>query len=643
MDASGKIRQPAAVNWIGTLATRGSVLAGMLAMAACGGSSAPPGSSMATTGHAITGRVMGGQQAVANSQITIFLAGSGGYGANGSQLVSTTTGADGTFSFDPSSFTCPNPDVPVYAVASQGAPGGVGSNNPSLKLSAALGTCGALATTFLNINEVTTVASVWALSQFLDSTGAALGAPSTNLTGLANAAATVANLADVSAGQAATAMVSGATGNPPAAAVNTLANILSHCVNSDGDTAAGSVCQLLFSAATLPGAASAPADTLQAALSIARNPGNNVATLFGLTSAGDPFQAPQPLAAAPSDWTLAIQLTDTAFNPVNAMAIDAAGNVWITAVSGQLQAIQSNGVPLPGSPFSGGGLASFIPLALTIDLNGNIWVGTNVALGQALAVFNSAGQPISGSPFTAPALESGVGPMVADSLGNLWVINAAGRGTVTEFSPSGGSFTSTNQTLAASEVFAPTGIAFDTAGDLWTSYGGEAAAAQAAAGAAVPGSPYTLTTSANGVILPATDGSVWVLESQNPGLTHLTPDTTTGGFSPNFVSISPVMSTFPSEGAIDGAGNIWLVSGPDSSGDTSLYELNSSGVPVAQSGFQNGQLRTSLGMAIDSSGNIWIGGTQYPNAGVAGGVGLVEVVGAAAPVKTPVIGAAQLP
>src|SRR5262249_51458954 len=145
-------------------------------------------------------------------------------------------------------------DTPVYIV-SLGGDAGNGPNS-AIGLSAGIASCSSLQNNsfFVNIDEVTTVASVWALSQFLDtSTGLLLSSPPSG-PGLENAALTIANLADTTTGLAATALVAGAAGPPPTATVNTLANILASCVNA---SSTATQCSTLFSNATPPGTGAA--------------------------------------------------------------------------------------------------------------------------------------------------------------------------------------------------------------------------------------------------------------------------------------------------------------------------------------------------------------------------------------------------
>ena len=85
------------------------------------------------------------------------------------------------------------PDAPVYLVATGGNPG-LSASNPNLAEMAALGSCATLkanaSTTFIQMNELTTVGAVYALAPFM--TGlASLGTSATNSPGLSFAFADV--------------------------------------------------------------------------------------------------------------------------------------------------------------------------------------------------------------------------------------------------------------------------------------------------------------------------------------------------------------------------------------------------------------------------------------------------------------------
>ena len=89
----------------------------------------------------------------------------------------------------------------------------------------------------------------------------------------------------------------------PSTKLNTLADILSSCINSSGGTAGDlSSCGNLFSAATATGGS--PTDTVGALLEIAQHPTNNVTPIYDLSPSNGPFEP--TLTSAPADWTLAV-------------------------------------------------------------------------------------------------------------------------------------------------------------------------------------------------------------------------------------------------------------------------------------------------------------------------------------------------
>ena len=259
----------------------------------------------------IRGVVHGGQQPVVGAMIQLYAAGTTGYGSSATPLLTSAVTTDETGSFSiTGDYTCPSSTSQLYIVATGGNPGlAPGTNNAALALMEALGPCslhGSQYTlnpnSFISINEVTTVASVYALAAFMGSDATHLGTSSTNAIGLANSFSLVNNLVNVATGTALAATPAG-NGTAPQATINTLGNIMAACVNSDGT---GTACAALAAAAT-PSGGTAPTDTIQGILNVARNPANNVSALYGLVTATPPFQP--ALAAAPNDWVVSVTYT----------------------------------------------------------------------------------------------------------------------------------------------------------------------------------------------------------------------------------------------------------------------------------------------------------------------------------------------
>ena len=317
----------------------------------------------------ITGSVHGGQQPITGAVIQLYAASTAGYSAAATPLltVPVVTTFGGNFSIT-NDYTCPSSTTQVYLTATGGNPGlGTGVLNPQSALIAALGSCGNLsASTFIVINEVTTVAAVWALAPFMtDITH--VGTSATNVIGLQNAFVSAAQLADISHGTAPGALPVNAIG--PVYATNTLANILSACVNSSGGTAGDTTnCGKLLSYAT-PAGATAPTNTVTAAVNLAQHPGLNVAKLFALSSASPAFLP--AYATAPNDLTLGIAypgLSPT-YNARH-LAVDNAQNVWFITNSG-IAYISNDGSTLTSvyKP------ASLSPFSIAIDPGGFLWIG----------------------------------------------------------------------------------------------------------------------------------------------------------------------------------------------------------------------------------------------------------------------------
>lgn len=394
-------------------------------LSGCAVETAPSTNQPLTTHLSVQGAVHGGQQPISGAALGLYAGSISGYGSAVQNLLTTpvSTNAAGAFNIS-GDYAC-TAGQQMYLVATGGNTGtGVNANSAIL---AALGDCGQLtSSTYINANEVTTVASVFALAPFMSS-ATALGTSSTNVAGLTRAFASVHKLVNIATGSApGDTLPAGATA--PTAEINTLANLIAACINTTGDTGSGTLCHQLFMLVT-PSGGTAPTDTIGAALAIAKNPTLNVAALFNLAPASNPFQP--TLANSPLDWTLAINYTGS-FNKPATTTVDSSGNIWV-ANSGNntVEVLTQSGSPAVSTPFSGNGLAT--PVAVAIDANGNGWLANST--GATLSAFTVAGAPVSGSPFIPNGLTDPLA-LAFDSTGDIWIASS-GNDSVLELSSSG--------------------------------------------------------------------------------------------------------------------------------------------------------------------------------------------------------------
>ena len=276
----------------------------------------------------VSGAVFGGQNPVSGSLIQLYSVGTTGDGLAAARLISATlTTSDGTglpnsnanagnatnslpagsFTIT-GDFTCPLATTEVYLVATGGNPGlGLG-NNANLALMAALGPCGDLSSsTYIAINELTTVGAAAALSNFMNGY-ASVGSGSSDAAQLQTAFLTANEYTNTTNGAAPGATLP-AFFSASSTALQTLADIVASCVNSAGGVAGDpSTCGQLFGFATLSGG-TAPTDTVGAILNILKQPTVNVSQLFALVPAQPPFTS--TLSSAPASWALPITSNTT--------------------------------------------------------------------------------------------------------------------------------------------------------------------------------------------------------------------------------------------------------------------------------------------------------------------------------------------
>jgi hypothetical protein len=284
-----------------------AVLCALFLLIGCG-SSGPGTPTQTQIGSSkASGSVHGGQQPVVGASIQLYTVGTTADGSAATPLLTSTvtSGPDGTFTIT-GLYSCTNA-TQVYIVATGGNPG-LSTTNPNIALMAALGPCSSLtSTTFININELTTVAAVAALAPFMTS-ATAIGSSAADAASLANAFTLAGEYVNTTTGTAPGDNVpSGYT--VPTTLLNTLADIISACINSTGGVAGdGSLCGQLFTLTTVS-PNPAPTNTIQAMLNLAYNPTLNTSALYALTPPTPPFQP--TLTSAPGNFLVSLQGAST--------------------------------------------------------------------------------------------------------------------------------------------------------------------------------------------------------------------------------------------------------------------------------------------------------------------------------------------
>lgn len=586
---------------------------------------------------------------MSGASIQLYAAGTSGYGSGATALLTTTVSTDASGAFTiTGDYTCPTSTSQLYIVATGGNPGlTAGTNNPALALMAALGPCSLYngqytlnPSSFISINEATTVASVYALRGFMMTGSSQIGSSSANAsTGLANAFQTVNNFVSTTSG-AVLATTPAGNGTVPQAAIDSLANSIATCVNSDGT---GSPCASLFTAAT-PSGGTAPTDTIQALFDIASNPVHNAAALYALAQPTPPFQP--TLSGAPNDWSLPIVYLVNTNAPVDSLAIDSTGNVWTanSIFNGpySVNKVASTGAVLSGANgYSVGSLV--LPNSIAIDPTGNAWVtGTG-----AVIKLSSSGALLSGaSGYTGGGLNH-PSSIAIDGQGSAWVLDS---GAVIKLS-STGSILSGATGWSTGSSSSPAGIGMDGAGNAWAPNGFAQTIVEFANDGTVLSGPNGFATPGVNPLQVQFDstGDVWVSSFQNGGVP--TSPIVVAELASNGTSISPsggydtcVSRTannntyncfYPNTFglAVDGAGIVWNTLGTlttpfHGGGGIPAYgvtEVSHAGTVLSGLNGITGGLNLGAPMAVDAGGNLWM----------VDGYSLAEYVGLASPLATP--------
>jgi streptogramin lyase len=569
--------------------------------------------------------VHGGQQPVTGAHIYLFAGNPAGYGAPSVSMLDPAqpdvlTDAVGTYVLTDSggnftitgNYTC-TAGQEVYLLALGGNPGlPAGEQNPALALMSAFGACPEGHTNFVStvpfvfIDEVSTVAAAYGLSGYMtDSTHLGYAPTANAIQGLANAFLTVNSLVDPATGVARIQNIEG-NGTVPQAEINSLANLLVNCVNSDGTTG----CDQLFSnAPSLAG--TPPTDTVSAIINIVHNPGANVPALFAASNLTMPYQP--ALAAAPNDWSLAITYDVDGMVGPYFPAIDSAGNIWVpNYVTNSLSQLDPVGRIISGSSgFTGGGLN--LPYAIAIDAHDNAWVvNFGPPNASTISKFSSTGVSLFGSPL---ACDTACFFPAFDAAQNLWI---SGSQRATVLRPDG----SVLKKYATNSFDA--GIAINSAGTGWSI--GQPHLLYQIGLSATLSSTSELTTAAAGSDLTSvaidSNDNVWYASSQNSLL---------GVSDKNGILVSPANGYTggglkgPAQIAIDGSNRVWVANRDGNS----LSVFTNSGAAISPAtGYQAPGLSNPRGLAIDASGNVWL--TNFTANSI------TEFIGIATPSATPI-------
>ena len=582
-------------------------LAMLLSGCAFSGSSTGKAVSGGSTGGQarVSGSVFGGQQPVSLSTIQLYTVGTSALGSASAPLISATvmSNASGSFSITGDySCTGATPGTQVYITATGGNAGS--GSNTSINMMAALGSCATLLaggnSVFININELTTVAAVYALAPFMtDYTH--IGAVGSNPTGLVNAFATAAALVNAGAGQIA-APPAGIT--LPVTRLNTLADILAACINTTGSTS--TQCTTLFST-------TGSTETIGAMLAIAKNPGSAAYTpLYTLANGTSPFMP--TLTAQPNDFTLAINYTGTELQGPYGVAVDAAGNAWVSNEAGaSVVKVPHPAAGFVTSAYTGAGTI-LAPRGVSIDRTGNVWIANTG--GNNVVELSSAGVVLSAAGYTGGGL-SGPVAIANDSAGNAWVANLNGN-SITELgsngTPAAGSPLSGSGALSQ-----PTAIALDSTGRVLVANAGSGAYCTFSSAGVFQSCPN------DGRLLGATgiavNSSTVVMSGSTTG-TAVAGAFTLASNGGTVNAASPIAGgglALPTAVALDGGGRSWFAN------TASISEFAGTTSVSPATGF-NG-INSPGGIAVDASGNVWTANTGDNSVSI--------FVGVATPVGTP--------
>lgn len=533
-----------------------------------------------------------------------------------------TTGTNGTFSLTGDYAAC-TPGEQLYLFVS-GGNAGAGVNS-AIGMMAIIGGCTATypnASTRIAVNEMSTVAAAYSIAGFAsDATHIADDeAIPANLTaaiahnGLVNAFANSANLVNLASATALNT-TPGGNGTIPTTLLNTIASLLANCVQSSGPTSPA--CAALFGFTGTP----VTGNTATAAIFLAQNPagvaGNSISITSLLNSLPQNVAYTPVLITPPNDFTIPIVYAGTGINAPSAVAVDATGNIWVANNgNNSVSEFTSTGAAYTETDYTDPSLSQ--PSSVAIDTNGSVWL-SNFG-GNAITEFTGSGTNYVANSYTDAGLNL-TDNIAVDGNNNVWAANLV-PGSVSKFSGSGTTYTGTDFT----GLNFPMGLAVDASENIWAGATFGNAVTEFSPGNGTYTASQETNTNVNGANAVAVDatGNIWVASSGSNEIAEFS--------GPSAAFITTAFSggglNTPAALAIDGSGNIWLANNSGSS----ISEFSNLGVPLSPAtgftgtnsiaGTTGGPLTGPTGIAIDSSGNVWVSDASNT---------AVEFIGAATP------------
>jgi hypothetical protein len=606
--------------------------------------SAPP-VALASSATLLRGTVTGDGKPLPGAQVTLF----SGARQGSSELGRATTTSSGSFQI---SYVKPGTGI-IYVEA-------VAKNTSKSRLLSVIGVTGGggvppQTVPAVTVNELTTVASSYALAQFRR--GDRFSGPSP---GLENAAATAFNLANPADGKAGAVVTDADNGshNATLATLGTLANLLSLCSGAQPRR-----CDELLRLAT-PYGGTTPADTVEAALDLARHP--RLAPLRLYLLARDAHVYEPALSHPIPAWVLALRYTEPELYASGRIALDAHGYVWSSnnwlpgsqAPSPYVTVLNPVGEAASGSPINGGGMKGGAWGAAISAADGSVWMGSFG--GNALAKYSADGTPSSPSTgWSNGGLDHPQG-IAIDQKGNVWIANnygpesPPGQGDVVVY-PGGDPAKAVK--ITGGGLNHPFAVQIDGYGRAWVTNAGPGGAKLVGTRAAVLVGKFGGSVTVIGPNFKPTsfspiesssfkwplglaidsEGNAWVANYFSSSITEIGPKGSVAGV----YKLPP--GTLPWSEAVDGSDHVWVAG----FGRPAVWELCGVGTNSCPKGAKAGDLLSPkhgyqsyafqhfTSVQVDQSGNVWLSNNWSKLYPPTGGIGIAELIGVATPVCTP--------